>query len=118
MNISTPVREGMVGRQKTKDTARTLFTKFGKVKGLSQVVTVMMEDLQEMDSDSEKEEDRLHTEERSILEKKKDISFHSDKDTPSVAGEQLDSVIEEEPVDIPSDDEVAHLSSSLLPCSC
>ena len=62
MNISTPVREGMVGRQKTKDTARTFFTKFGKVEGLSQVVTVMMEDLQEMDSDSEKEEDRLHTE--------------------------------------------------------
>ena len=51
-----------MGRQKTKDSARTLFTKFGKVKGLSQVVTVMMEDLQEMDSDSEKEEDRLHTE--------------------------------------------------------
>ena len=51
-----------MGRQKTKDTARTLFTKFGKVEGLSQVVTVMMEDLQEMDSDSEKEEDRLHTE--------------------------------------------------------
>ena len=51
-----------MGRQKTKDTARTFFTKFGKVEGLSQVVTVMMEDLQEMDSDSEKEEDRLHTE--------------------------------------------------------
>ena len=118
VNISTPVREGMVGRQKTKDTARTPFTNFSKVEGLSQVITVRMEDLQEVDSDSEEEEDRLNAEESSILEKKKDISLHSDKDTPSVAGEQLDSVLEDESkvaqesVDIPSDVEGAHLSSS------
>ena len=77
-----------------------------------------MEDLQEEDSDSEEEEDRLNAEESSILEKNKDISLHSDKDTPSVAGEQLDSVLEDESkvaqesVDIPSDVEGAHLSSS------
>ena len=107
-----------MGRQKTKDTARTPFTNVSKVEGLSQVITVRMEDLQEVDSDSEGEEDRLNAEESSILEKKKHISLHSDKDTPSAAGEQLDSVLEDESkvaqesVDIPSDVEGAHLSSS------
>ena len=61
----------MVGRQKTKDTARTLFTQVRKVEGLSQLITVRMEDLQEVDSDSEGEEDRLNAEESSSYPGKK-----------------------------------------------
>ena len=56
VNTSTPIRKRMVPRQcKIKDMVRTLFTRESKVKGMSQVVTVRMEDLQMVDSDSEEE---------------------------------------------------------------